>query len=74
MVVQKKLYTVEEFEEYEAQHPDQRFELTNGEIVEKVPTIILPTARAWCGLSFSKSASWKYTHRMRSIFWVKMIY
>lgn len=40
MVVQPKLYTVDEFEQYIGQ-PENRerlFELINGEIVEKVPT------------------------------------
>lgn len=40
MVVQKKLYTVDEFEAFTAlpENRDRRFELINGEIVEKVPT------------------------------------
>lgn len=40
MVIQDRLYTVDEFEEFIA-HPENRdrlFELINGEIVEKVPT------------------------------------
>ena len=40
MVVQKKLYTVEEYEEYIArpENRERRFELIHGEIVEKMPT------------------------------------
>ncbi len=40
MVVQPKLYTVDEFEQFLAlpENRDRLFELINGEIVEKVPT------------------------------------
>jgi Uma2 family endonuclease len=40
MVVQKKLYTVEEYEEFIArpENRERRFELIHGEIVEKMPT------------------------------------
>jgi len=40
MAIQKKLYTVEEFEKFADawENTDRRFELINGEIVEKVPT------------------------------------
>jgi Uma2 family endonuclease len=40
MVVQKKLYTVDEFEEFirRVENADRLFELIDGEIVEKVPT------------------------------------
>jgi Uma2 family endonuclease len=40
MVVQPKLYTVDEFEQFMAlpENRDRLFELINGEIVEKVPT------------------------------------
>jgi Uma2 family endonuclease len=40
MVIQKKLYTVEEFEKFIAQpdNADRRFELIEGEIFEKMPT------------------------------------
>jgi Uma2 family endonuclease len=40
MVVQKKLYTVEEFEEFIAlpENADRLFELIHGEIVEDMPT------------------------------------
>lgn len=40
MVVQKKLYTVDDFDTF-ISHPinrERRFELINGEIIEKVPT------------------------------------
>jgi Uma2 family endonuclease len=40
MAIQKKLYTVEEFEEFadSKENADRRFELINGEIYEKMPT------------------------------------
>jgi Uma2 family endonuclease len=40
MAIQKKLYTVEEFEEFadSKENRDRRFELINGEIYEKMPT------------------------------------
>jgi Uma2 family endonuclease len=40
MAVQKKLYTVDEFEEfiYRPENADRLFELIDGEIVEKMPT------------------------------------
>jgi len=40
MVIQKKLYTVDEFEAFIGlpENADRLFELINGEIVEKVPT------------------------------------
>jgi Uma2 family endonuclease len=40
VVIQNKLYTVEEFEEFisRPENRDRLFELANGEIVEKVPT------------------------------------
>jgi Uma2 family endonuclease len=38
MTVQEQLYTVEDFEAYENQHPDQLVELIDGRIVEKVTT------------------------------------
>ena len=40
MVVEKKLYTVAEFEAFlaEPENRDRLFELINGEIVEKMPT------------------------------------
>lgn len=38
MAVNRKLFTIEAFESFIANHPDQLFELINGEIIEKVPT------------------------------------
>ncbi|MEP7294105.1 MAG: Uma2 family endonuclease [Chloroflexota bacterium] len=40
MAVQPKVYTIEDFERYIAlpENDDRRFELINGEIVEKLPT------------------------------------
>jgi Uma2 family endonuclease len=40
MAIQKKLYTVEEFEKFadSRENTDRRFELIEGEIVEKLPT------------------------------------
>jgi Uma2 family endonuclease len=40
MAIQKKLYTVDEFEKFadSKANSDRRFELINGEIVEKMPT------------------------------------
>jgi Uma2 family endonuclease len=40
MVIQRKLYTVDEFEQFIAlpENSDRRFELVNGEMVEKLPT------------------------------------
>lgn len=40
MAIQKKLYTVQEFEAFlaQAEHADPRFELIHGEIVEQMPT------------------------------------
>ena len=38
MTVQEQLYTVEDFEAYESQHPDLLVELIDGRIVEKVTT------------------------------------
>lgn len=40
MVIQPKLYTVEEFDAFleQAEHQGRLYELVNGEIVEKVPT------------------------------------
>jgi Uma2 family endonuclease len=33
-------YTLEEFEDFLVEHPNQLFELINGEIIEKMPTLL----------------------------------
>jgi Uma2 family endonuclease len=38
MTIQEQLYTIEDFEAYENQHPEQLVELIDGRIVEKVTT------------------------------------
>jgi Uma2 family endonuclease len=38
MVFQDRPYTITEYEQLLAEHPDRRFELIHGEIVEKMPT------------------------------------
>jgi Uma2 family endonuclease len=38
MTIEQKLITVDEFEEFLAEHPSGLYELLHGEIVEKVPT------------------------------------
>lgn len=38
MTIEQKLITVDEYEDFLAQHPDGLYELIHGEIVEKVPT------------------------------------
>ncbi|MEO8393156.1 MAG: Uma2 family endonuclease [Chloroflexota bacterium] len=40
MAIQKQLYTIEDFEQFitQPENRDRRFELINGEIVEKMPT------------------------------------
>ncbi len=38
MVFKNRTYTQQEYESLAAQHPDRRFELIHGEIIEKMPT------------------------------------
>lgn len=38
MLLQDKLHTINEYEQYLRQQPGRRFELINGEIIEKMPT------------------------------------
>jgi Uma2 family endonuclease len=38
MVFQDRPYTITEYEQLLAEHPDRRFELIHGEMVEKMPT------------------------------------
>jgi Uma2 family endonuclease len=40
MATQERLYTVADYEALILQYPDRRFELINGEIVEKMPTML----------------------------------
>ncbi|HLA41967.1 MAG TPA: Uma2 family endonuclease, partial [Aggregatilineales bacterium] len=38
MVFKDRIYTVTEYEAFAARHPSRRFELIDGEIIEKMPT------------------------------------
>lgn len=40
MSAHDKTYTLSDFETFTDQHPDRRFELINGEIIEKMPTLL----------------------------------